>query len=695
MGFLNPAFLFALVATTIPLLIHLWHRRQAKRINFGSLIFLTLAHRQTARRIQLYNWIILILRMIIVALITLAICRPLLKKNLFFAGYRTKTSCVIILDHSYSMGYQDADGQRFSLAQEKAIDVLGSLRNGDEATLILMSNTALAIFPQLTSDLQSIRTEIQQSQLTNQTTSITNSLDLAHEILAESKNRNREIYLITDLAGWEETQPIANQSKSKIFILPIGQQLAENTGLTSVTTNTPLFTTDLPVHVEVEVSNFTDAPLAQTSVEVFFNDQKRRELQVPSQSNSMLSVGFTHKFNRIGTHLGYFELPPDRLETDNRRYVVFDIYGEIRTLCVSDNSLYLQTALNPSFTDSMNSSTTVKTELYTNILPTIINTDNLIDISTEDWDLLLIADLDRFSTEMVQKLQSFLRDGKSVILFTGSNLNIDSKLLDWLGVNLSGKINWIPPSKIVLKEEQHPIFDPFLPADFSSELAPRFFHSARVSVNKSAQVLAYLENQETKTPFLVEYKPEITSGYNKGTVIVFNTSAYSLTDTSLLVSPHFLPLIQQAVLYTKSRQKVIDRKLIVGQEFTLDVGGQVDQVQITTPNSTEPLTTEAKEVIHFDQTDHPGFYQVDIYSQGRKEREFFTVNVSSQESDLRPIDIEKAKETISAQQLVEDKELSQRLNRLRQGQEIWGELLTLALLLFGIESLIANRNQKN
>ena len=79
MGFLNPAFLFALVATTVPLLIHLWHRRQAKRINFGSLIFLTLAHRQTARRIQLYNWIILILRMIIVALITLAICRPLLK----------------------------------------------------------------------------------------------------------------------------------------------------------------------------------------------------------------------------------------------------------------------------------------------------------------------------------------------------------------------------------------------------------------------------------------------------------------------------------------------------------------------------------------------------------------------------------------------------------------------------------------
>ena len=140
---------------------------------------------------------------------------------------------------------------------------------------------------------------------------------------------------------------------------------------------------------------------------------------------------------------------------------------------------------------------------------------------------------------------------------------------------------------------------------------------------------------------------------------------------------------------------MIDRKLIVGQEFTLDVGGQVDQVQITTPNSTEPLTIEVKEVIHFDQTDHPGFYQVDIYSQGRKEREFFTVNVSSQESNLRPIDIEKAKETISAQQLVEDKELSQRLNRLRQGQEIWGELLTLALLLFGIESLIANRNQKN
>ena len=41
-----------------------------------------------------------------------------------------------------------------------------------------MSNTALAIFPQLTMT-SNIRTAIQQSRLTNQTTSITNSLDLA------------------------------------------------------------------------------------------------------------------------------------------------------------------------------------------------------------------------------------------------------------------------------------------------------------------------------------------------------------------------------------------------------------------------------------------------------------------------------------------------------------------------------------
>ena len=72
MAFLNPLFLFGLFAAAIPLLIHLWSRRQAVTVDFSSLMFLVAAHRQNVRRLQLKQLLILLLRILIVALIALA-----------------------------------------------------------------------------------------------------------------------------------------------------------------------------------------------------------------------------------------------------------------------------------------------------------------------------------------------------------------------------------------------------------------------------------------------------------------------------------------------------------------------------------------------------------------------------------------------------------------------------------------------
>ena len=116
MGFLNPILLLGVLAAAIPLLIHLWSRRQAKRVDFSSLMFLLVAHRQNVRRIQLKNLLILFLRVAIIALIALALARPLLKSQFSFAGARAKTSAVVILDNSFSMGYQGVQGQRFEKA---------------------------------------------------------------------------------------------------------------------------------------------------------------------------------------------------------------------------------------------------------------------------------------------------------------------------------------------------------------------------------------------------------------------------------------------------------------------------------------------------------------------------------------------------------------------------------------------------
>ena len=207
----------------VPLLIHLWNRRQAKIVDFSNLIFLQIAHRQSVRRIQIKHLIILILRMLILMFIALALARPILKNQFSFAGSRTKTSCVIILDHSYSMLYQDIDGSRFELAKLVAVNVVESLQNGDNVSLILMSNKAQPIFQKLTRDFNQVKAIIRNIDASYQSTLISPALTMAHDLLMESTAPNKEIYLITDLGknGWQNFGHLPNPSDARIFLLPI------------------------------------------------------------------------------------------------------------------------------------------------------------------------------------------------------------------------------------------------------------------------------------------------------------------------------------------------------------------------------------------------------------------------------------------------------------------------------------------
>ena len=227
MGFLNPIFLFGILAAAVPLFIHLWSRRQAKTVDFSSLMFLLVAHRQSVRRIQLKHLLILLLRMAIIILIAVALARPLLKSPFLLADARAQASNVIILDNSYSMGYQGIQGERFEKARTIAREVIHSLRRGDSAALILMSDIPDAIFRKLTHELEQVKVAVDEAQISYRSTYVPPSLEMAHEILELSNDPNKEIYLISDFNqnGWDNWDRVPNRSGARIFLLPVGEEV--------------------------------------------------------------------------------------------------------------------------------------------------------------------------------------------------------------------------------------------------------------------------------------------------------------------------------------------------------------------------------------------------------------------------------------------------------------------------------------
>lgn len=721
MAFLNPFFLFGLLAAGIPLLIHLWNRRRVVTIDFSSLMFLAAAHRENARRFQLRQLLILLLRMAIVALIAFALARPFLTLGLPVASVRAKTDVVIVLDNSYSMGYQEVDGVRFEKAKTLATDILGTLRHGDSATLILMSDTPQPVFQQLTPDLESVIAAINTVEISYRTTNVQPSLELAHEILAASEQLNKELYLISDFAqnGWENWGRLPNRSGARISLIPVTENEAHNISIEEIRPSNQLIGVNLLLQLNVTIVNHSTASLDQNILTLFIGGEKQKTVNASfDRAAETLNTTLTHTFSTPGTHTGYLTLTEDRLNIDNRRYFALEALGEVRVLCVGEDTDYLTLALNPNnvVADQTFSRRPIANTM---ILPTQCTPAEFENFPLEDYDVIILADVPKVTRQSNTQLQEFIRQGKSIIVFVGSQSDATSyNALSsmWLPAEVGTTLTWTPPQQVGTYQESHPIFDIFPSAGFATQYAPQFYNGVALQPTAESKVIARFEDD---TPFLVEriHGTSAVLLYNCGLFIQHKTSATTQYTNDLFVNPYFLPVLQQSVLYAAMASgNSLTWGSHVGDTYTAyyprSAGGKASvrlievssQQENTSADSRQPTTDSQNTVVPIDEdgrlrfqdTERPGIYQIEVETQGRIQRDFFAVNVDGNESDLAQISLQQAAARVGAQTTVPEKtEVStvatDTIDVRRHGREIWGELLILAVCLMMLESFLSNR----
>mgnify|MGYP001429203929 CR=1 FL=1 len=103
MSFLTPFFLWLLPLAAIPLIIHLLNRRNLITIDFSTLRFLKLLEKESIRKLQILQILLLILRTIIILFVVLMITRPVIKGIFNLQDSGESALHAIILDDSFSM----------------------------------------------------------------------------------------------------------------------------------------------------------------------------------------------------------------------------------------------------------------------------------------------------------------------------------------------------------------------------------------------------------------------------------------------------------------------------------------------------------------------------------------------------------------------------------------------------------------
>src|SRR5262245_53961579 len=109
MNFIFPVLLGGLAFITIPVLIHLIMRQKPITLPFPAFRFLVQRHKTNLRKLRLRHLFLLFMRVLLIALIVLALARPRLFYHSSILSGERPVAAVLIFDTSPSMDYRSSD----------------------------------------------------------------------------------------------------------------------------------------------------------------------------------------------------------------------------------------------------------------------------------------------------------------------------------------------------------------------------------------------------------------------------------------------------------------------------------------------------------------------------------------------------------------------------------------------------------
>ncbi len=710
LSFLNPAFLWGLGLTSIPIIIHLLMRRRYRVVRWGAMEFLLLALKKRSRRLRIEQLLLLLIRTLVILLVVLAICRPAIRPGaLPTLTPESHVHALLVVDNSYSMGYRPEGGGEtlFDRARRRALDLVRlGLRQGDALSLILASDPAQAVIRKPSYDLQGAATAITNLALSDAGTNFTRAAQVCLDILNEfrtSSPGNPEIYYFTDnqATGWETAregrvwEQLARTHKARLSLMLINEAATENMAIAGVQLARGLVTSGTAAQIRARIANHTPrlARSVLASLEVDGRPAESARLDVQPATEGV--VTFTHVFDRGGTHTAVVRLTADRLARDDTAYLSLRVRDAVKVLLLNgrpdanpkrDAGLFLAVAMDPPPAGPGSEETALQ--------PTMLRGGTFGSADLRAHDVVALSNVSMLVENDRKALARFVQGGGGALVFLGDQVDANLYNRDLY----EGAPQLLPariarpagtPTKAYLDgaSMDHPALQRFRNATDVEVGTAEFRNYFTVSPrdDPSVRVMARFTNGE---PALVERR------FGLGKVVLCATAA-DLEWSDLPLRPSFLPLVHQLVTYLAEGSEGT-RNVLVGDPLVkpIALAEATRKVTVTTPAKTtvalKPLVDDRGCTVTLEKTPQAGFYQLAV--EGTQTRDTLSVNLATKESNLRFLSEADLANLVPAAHwtwVKPGESIDAAIRRSRLGIELWRICLFAALILMLIETALA------
>ena len=291
------------------------------------------------RRVRLRQWLVLLLRTLIILLIVCAFARPAyLEGGSGLLGHTRPTAAVALIDRSFSTTYRLPEGRIFDLLSARARELGAFFHPRDRLFLVPFALTADG--GEAAPDAAAFVAALEQLTPSEEATDLDRALTRAGEILIPLEPFSGEVYLFSDMTASAWTDLVDRQQwlpEAKIFVVSPSSAARPNPHVERLEVNSWMAVPGTKLEARFEVGNSSIRSVEAASLDLFVDGQRvgHRTASLPAGRSISASIPFVPA--RAGDLAGYLELEDDRLTLDNRRYVSFSVADSIRVLILGGN----------------------------------------------------------------------------------------------------------------------------------------------------------------------------------------------------------------------------------------------------------------------------------------------------------------------------------------------------------------------
>lgn len=671
MQFLFPAFLFALAALAIPVIIHLFHFRRFKKVYFTNVRFLKEVKEETSARSRLRNLLVLLMRLLAVAFLVFAFAQPFIPQEDAEVQQGNKAVSLFI-DNSFSMQALSQDVPLVEKAKQRAREIVEAYAPTDEFQIL--TNNFEGRHQRMVSqeDALALIDEIEPGPAVRQLSEV---LTRQRQALSTAEADNEVAYHISDFQRNITDIEAVSDTTLELNLVPLQAVQEKNISIDSAWFTNPVPMPNQPNPLVVRVRNLTEAAAENVRLSIRYEGENKPvgTLTVPAESSVVDTVNIS--IQRTGWHEARLNITDFPIQFDDNYHIAFNVKEQIRVLAINEQQP--NRFLTAAFQGINN-----------------FKIDNLpsqaLDYSQfGSYDMIVLNDLRTVSSGLGFELRQYVQDGGNLLVFPSRNADVGTyrSFLTGFPANELQQFEERPRQVGQINTDAFVFNDVFenrsanlkLPATQGNFSLSNFANRGEeplLTYRDGSVLLARYQNGQgnlylSAAPLSDEYNDLVRNG-EIFVPMLFKMSvssrqgqqlSYTIGQDATIVAPHDATSSDIVYKLQGEAEEFIPEQRIIGAKVYLTVGQQVDEA---------------------------GYY--DLFLQPENPLGTYAFNYDRRESDLDYYSPDELAEYVGPLanliNVADNAVLTATIEERSQGIPLWRWCLILALVFLGVEVLL-------